>query len=305
MPRLQHSNGGFLRYMQMSSVQIFIFVEGKQSDPFFFAGVCSTIKSPRFSYVICTASQLTAASGGKQALLTFFTYLRRTKRLVSSLSGKKTACIFYVDKDVDDIQRIQKRSQHLVYTEYYDVQNYIFKYGNILTGAAAAASVDPALLLTSLANSSAWCARMAQGWRDWVTLCLFVLKEGIHEANYGVLSRVQTRPCGPTDQTVHTTFLSRLQRKSQLPPAVFRQRLKKLSARVNSYYRQGQHHRIFKGKWFAAILSDEIELLMQGRPYDDGGLAHRLPCVIAATLDFSETWGDHLTRPLRTVVKCL
>jgi hypothetical protein len=281
--------------MQMSSVQVFIFVEGKQNDPFFFAGVCSTIKRPRFSFEICTASQLTAASGGKQALLTFFTYLRRAKRLVSSLSGKKTACIFFVDKDVDDIQRIQKRSHHLVYTEYYDVQNYIFEHGDVLTGAAAAASVDPALLLTSLADSSAWCARMAQEWQDWITLCLFVLKEGIHSvANYGVPSRMQTRPCGPTDQTVHKTFLSRLQRKSRLPSATFRQRHKKLSDRIDSYYRQGQHHYIFKGKWFAAILSDEIEMLMSGRPYDNGGLERRLPSAIAATLDFLETWGKPL-----------
>ena len=305
MQRLQHSNGGFLRYMQMSSVQVFIFVEGKQSDPFFFAGVCSTIKSPHFSSDICTARELPAASGGKQALLKFFTYLRNAKKLVSSLSGKKTTCIFYVDKDVDDIQRIKKRSHHLVYTEYYDVQNYIFEHGDVLTGAAAAASVNPAPLLTSLADSSAWCARMAQGWRDWITLCLFVLKEGIHEANYGVLSRVQTRPCGPTDQTVHKTFLSRLQRKTRLPSATFRQRHKKLSDRINSYYRQGQHHCIFKGKWFAAILSDEIEMLMSGRPYDNGGLERRLPSAIAATLDFLETWGNHFTKPLRAVVKCL
>ena len=37
MARLLHSFAGYLRSMQVSSTNLFIFVEGKQSDPFFYA----------------------------------------------------------------------------------------------------------------------------------------------------------------------------------------------------------------------------------------------------------------------------
>lgn len=306
MPRLLHSQGGFLRYMQMSSSNVFIFVEGKQSDPFFYASVCSPIIRPIYSYRICTAKELPANSGGKQAVLDFFLYLRRNKGLVSSLSGKKTASIFYVDKDVDDIQRIKMRSRHLVYTEHYDVQNYIFEHGNLLRGAAAAASVDPALLSPALSISTTWCKRRAEDWREWLVLCLFVLEERLHcEANYRLPSQVQLRPCGPTDQATHAALVARLQQRSHLSTVEFRQRLARISARVEQYYRRSKHHCIFKGKWFASILSDEIEQIMQGHPYDNSNLDRRLPCAIAATLNFSESWCNHFTQPLREVLETL
>ena len=97
-------------------------------DPFFYAGICESIADLQLRYEIFIARQLPGSTGGKQALLNFFAFLRRSKALVSSLGGQR-ACIFFLDKDVDDLQRKKKRSQHTVYTEHYDVQNYIFIHG--------------------------------------------------------------------------------------------------------------------------------------------------------------------------------
>jgi len=95
MSRLCHSYAAYLRYMQLSSTELFIFVEGKQMDPYFYAGICESIPDLPLRYEICIALQLPGSTGGKQALLNFFAFLRQSKALVSSLGGQTTACIFF------------------------------------------------------------------------------------------------------------------------------------------------------------------------------------------------------------------
>ncbi len=306
MDRLRHSYAGYLRLMQQSSIDLFVFVEGKQSDPYFYASICASIPDLHVRYEIYIARQLPGATGGKQALLNFFSFLRQRKALVSSLRGKTTTSIFILDKDLDDLQRKKKRSQHVVYTEYYDVQNYIFMHGNLLTGSASAASVDPARLSAELCDAPRWCLRIARLWREWLSLCLCVLEENIScEANYRVVSRVQKRPCGPTDARRYATLTRDVARRCGLPVALFRQRLSATTRKVEKYFARGQHHRIFKGKWFATVLADDVDRIMAGRPYDNSRLASRLTGSVAATLDFTEPWADHFRNPIRNVTAML
>ncbi len=306
MNRLRHSYVGHLRLMQISSSHLFVFVEGKVSDPYFYAGICASIPDLRVRYEICTARQLPGTTGGKQALLSFFSFLRQRRVLVSSLGGQNTTCIFFLDKDVDDLQRKKKRSQHVVYTKHYDVENYIFLHGNVLTGGASAASVDPAILRSELNDAPSWCVRTARRWREWISLCLCVLEENIScEANYRVVSRVQTRLCGPTDARRYAHLTRNVARRCGFRVAVFRQKLATMTRKIDRYFGRGQHHRIFKGKWFSTILADDIDRIMAGRPYYSSGLTSRLTSTVAATLDFNESWADHFREPIREVYAML
>ncbi len=290
--------------MQLSSTDLFVFVEGKQSDPYFYAQICKSIPDLRFRYKIWLAQQLPGGAGGKQAILSFFTFLRKRKELVSSLGGQKTTCIFFVDKDVDDLQRKRKRSPHVVYTEHYDVANYIFLHGDLQTGAASAASVDPARLSVQLSDAPEWCLQAAKLWREWISICLRMLEDGILcEANYRVLSRVQTRPSEPTNAKLYATLTRDIARRAGLPVAMLRQQLRSTAEKVDRYFSQSLHHRIFKGKWFAHILADEIDRIMIGQPYDHNGLYNRLPCSIAATLDFGEPWADYFRNAIQSVTE--
>ncbi len=306
MNRLHHSYSGHLRSMQMSATQLFVFVEGKQCDPYFFAGICSTALNQRVSYEISTAREIPGNSGGKQVLIAFFTFLRHRKSLVSTLGGQRTACVFFLDKDVDDLQHRKKRSLHAVYTEHYDVQNYVFQHGDLAKGTAAAASVDTRRLEGDLGDAPRWCRHVAMLWRDWLALCLRLLEDGIpSEANYRVLSRVQTRYCGPTDVLAHRAFILALARRAGVPVAELTRRLSSTTAKVERYFARGEHHRIFKGKWFATILADDVDRIMAGNPYDRNRLAGRLPSAIAATLDFSEPWTENIKQPLRDIAAML
>lgn len=306
MNRPRHSYAGHLRLMQLSSIDLFVFVEGTKSDPYFYAGICASIPDLHVRYEVCTARQLPGETGGKHALLSYFSFLRQKEALVSSLEGQETSCIFFLDKDMDDVQRTKKRSQHVVYTEYYDVQNYIFMHGDLLTGAASAASVDPARLRAELSDAPKWCLRIAILWHEWISLCLRVLEERIScEANYRVVSRIQTRPCGPIDAVRYADLIRRVARRSGLPVAVFRQRLAATSRKVDRYFASGQHHRVFKGRWFVTVLADDIDRIMAGRPYDGVGLASRLASSVAGTLDFTEPWASHFRDPIRNVTAML
>jgi len=108
MNRLRHSYEGYLRSMQISSTELFIFVEGKQSDPYFYARICETVPGLGSRYEVCQAEQLPGDTGGKQSLLSFYDFLRKQKMLVSSLGGQRTASMFFMDKDLDDLQHRKK-----------------------------------------------------------------------------------------------------------------------------------------------------------------------------------------------------
>jgi len=303
MSRLYHSYSGQLRSMLVSSTDLFVFVEGTQGDPFFYAGICRSIPNLKIRYEIYMARKLPESSGGKQALLRFFSFLRERKMLVSSWKGKKTTCIFFLDKDLDDLQKKKKRSLHVVYTQHYDICNYIFMHGNLLIGAASAASVDPGMLTAELNDAKSWCLRIARLWQEWISFCLRVVEDGIQcQANYGMPSQVQERLCGCTDKNKLATLTHGVAHRCGLPVKEFQERLATTSKKVDKCFSRGHHHRIFKGKWFAVALADEIDRIMAGQMYANKNLASRLTSSIATTLDFTEPWADHFKNPILNII---
>lgn len=306
MSRLRHTNSGYLRLMQMSSTILYIFVEGKQADSYFYAKVCASTPNFPAQYEIHLAQQLPGETGGKKSILKFFTYVRGRNALVSSFGGQKTTCIFFLDKDVDDLRRRKKRSPHVIYTEHYDVQNYIFNHGDLVNGVAAAASIDPEVLNGQLNDALSWCLGVARLWREWVSLCVSMMEDGIScEATYSVNSKIQTRPYGSTDSNLYASLTRALARRNGMPVATLRHRLALTLGKVDRYYSTGKHQRIFKGKWFAAILADQVAVIMTGKVFDSSGLGQRLPSTIAATLDFDEEWADYYRSAIGKVIDLL
>jgi len=295
--------------MQISSEQVFVFVEGTRVDPFFYGEICLSLAKKRpFLYEIFPARCLPKAqgSGGKEALLTFFRYLRRRSALRSTFNGKTTAAIFYADKDIDDMLKVCKRSQHLVYTKFYEVENHIFEEGDMIRGVAAAASIDPKSLIGTLSDPRAWCRDASTKWKQWVVLCIFARKYKLNVGcNYRVTSRINFPLGGPVDTTLHSRHLLQLQIASNLMLTDFQRNFDSIKKRVEYYYSSGRHHHIFKGKWLAVMLSEHVQRLMGSHPYQSTGLQTRLPCAIAATLDFEEEWADHFRNPLEAIVSGL
>jgi len=280
--------------MQVSSTQLFVFVEGKSCDSYFYSQACAAAVGDVVDYKMVTADTLPGNWGGKSSLIGFFELLRTRNALVTTLGGPRTASLFFLDKDLDDISRTRKRSRHVVYTRYYDVENYVYEYGDLARGAACAASVDPRTLRANIGDSASWCRRMAANWKDWIALCMRMQASGIQcEANFRRPSPLQSRPCGPVEPAEYSRVTRQIARRAGVPVSQLRQDVAETRVKVDRYFTRNDHHKIFKGKWFAGILADEVRRILQGVSFCSGGLESRITHCVALTLDFTQSWAEH------------
>ncbi len=302
--RIVHSLKGYLRYMQMSQAAVFAFVEGEEVDPYFFGQICAVVCNQRqISYQICRANEILSTSGGKEALLVFYDFLRSQKGLRGNLGGKKTIAVFFLDKDIDDVMRRCRRSRHVNYTRYYDVQNEIFLNGNLCQGCASAASLDPTLLTSLLLDSRSWCKRAAQRWQDWIVLCIIAKIKSIrHECNYRVQSRVQNPMTGEVDAARLQVRIADMAARSGMTPADFQALLASVKKKVRKLFSSGQQDKVFKGKWYSALLDEDIKSLMGRSAFDRHGFSGRVTSAIAATLRFSDSWAQYYVNKLTDLV---
>jgi hypothetical protein len=293
--RIVHSLNAYLRYMQMSQAVLFAFVEGQDVDPYFFGQICGLVANQRLiTYQICRANEIQSNSGGKEALLVFYDFLRRRSSLRSNLGGKKTIAVLFMDKDIDDITRRCRRSRHLIYTRYYDVQNEIFLNGHLCQGCASAASVDPARLAPLLSDSHAWCKHAAQRWQDWVVLCIIAKIKNISQvSNYRVHSKVQNPKTGDVHPPTLKIRIKEMALKSAMARADFDALLASVKKKVRKLYSSGQQDKVFKGKWYPALLDQDIKRLMGQSAFDRQGFSARVTSAVAATLGFTDTWADY------------
>jgi hypothetical protein len=302
--RQTHSFMAFLRLMQMSRHQVFVFMEGKKADPYFYGKVSDSVCRPAgVLYRIVRSQELTGGQGGKQNLISFFEYLRRKSSLISVFKGKSTGILFFLDKDVDDFLGTQRRSKHVVYSGYYDVENHIFAEGDLIEAVAASASLDHQEVLACFSDGDIWRREVAERWKQWVVLCLFVAKKKVNcECNYGVTSRVNSPFHGPVDQAAYSDYLQRVQLKMGLTDRQFKRAVRRVVRLVDDIYAEGEYDRVFKGKWYALLLAATIRDKIGGHSIDSAGLEGRLASNAASTLDFDASWAEHFKEPLRNVI---
>jgi hypothetical protein len=308
MDRLRHSFQGYRRKMQMSSYQIFVFVEGKINDPYFYGEICRTVvgQSNRIRYTIRQATDIPGGTGGKPALIAFFLYLKQNSALLDNFKGKKTGSLFFLDKEVDDLLRKQRRSEHIVYTQYYDVENHIFVEGDLAKAAAAAASMDYQQIIAGLGDEKKWRYQVAEKWKEWVKLCLFARKKDIGcECTYSNPSKVNNPLYEWLDSTAYAQYLKVLENRSGLSSVQFKNAFKRVSKPVDDFYLVGEHDRIFKGKWYAGFLEAQIKTIAQNTPFNSKTLSNRLITAITMTLDFQAPWAEHFKAPFNKLVQKL
>jgi len=281
-----------------------VFVEGKVTDPYFYGKICDSVCQPvGISYEICRSQELSKGHGGKQVLISFFEYLRRKSALFDTFKGKSTGIVFFLDKDVDDFLRTRRRSEHVVYTLYYDVENHIFIEGDLVEAAAASASMDHQEVLACIGDYHRWRRQVAERWKEWVTLCLFVAKKKIScECNYRVTSRINKPLHGNVDQNAYRDRLHRIQNKLGRTSRQFKRAFRRVSRLVDNVYADGEYDRIFKGRWYAILLAVTIRDGAASRSIDSTGLETRLRSNAVLTLDFEEPWAEYFKEPVRNLI---
>jgi hypothetical protein len=297
MTRLRHSARGLIRSMQISRAALNIFVEGEYVDGYFYSKIAHSESSTPFTYRIIRSNQLPTPGSGKKHLLTYFKLLRRRNMLMMDFKGKRSAVLFFLDKDVDDLRRTKVRSQHVVYTEHYEVENYLYRHGNIIEVSAAACSADIAQASDHFGSSS-WPSSAADRWRDWVKLCLAAVGCQAHSVcNYHSPSEVHDG--GVVDPTLLADKLVAIEAASNMGTADFMRMYDRLSSKVDRLYMTGAQDRVFKGKWYTLMLADELRAAGLATGAATRSLPAKLVTGLMQSLDFSEDWTNPFRLPIR------
>jgi len=301
-PRTAHSLAGMRRYLQMSGDRVFIFVEGRDLDPNFYSRICGPVcKDAGHSYQILVADLIVGGGGGKNILTQLFGFLRDNNSLLDRSGPHSKLIIFYLDKDVDDIFHSWQASDHVVYTIHHSVENHLFDQGDIVSSIATAGSVDVDLIRNRIKDPVAWRARVANCWRDWVTLCLLARALSLRgPVSYRARdSQINSPADSATDAAGLSALVAQMHAASGLPMVSFHRKLRAAYRLVDLVYRKAQGDLIFKGKWYSVFALRELELASAGQPYNQNGAADRLMGSLVATTNFDVPWAEHFRGPLR------
>jgi hypothetical protein len=282
-----------------------IFVAEGKTDRYFYSKVFGPLCDAQgLKCKVHIARELPGRSGGKKALLRYHDYLRRKNSLCSVLGEKKTVVIFLLDKDIDDRIRKTRKSAYTIYTDGYDYESYLFRYGNIVEGGAAAAELDVMSVQAAIGDQAQWLRRASNTWRDWVKVCVFSVTRRISAGgNYGVCpSPINQPPLGPVDIVAYQNKLQLLERASGRSRTSFRRSWNRVSRDVDLLYADGEEHQVFKGKWYSWFLADELRMAAGGRDANTGSLEKRIAHHLALTVDYSGAWATQFRNKAAAVL---
>ena len=287
----------------MSATRVFILVEGRHADVFFYGELSRPVcEAVGLEFEIVRADRV-SESGGKQNLLALYRYLEAVDSLTEHSKGTESWCLFYLDKDVDDILGQAVLSPHIVYTPCYSVENALFIYGDVIRAMAAASSLDAARIRLRVPDKIIWAREKATAWREFVALCLFSQKHDIHtDCTY-------KRNSSPLHESGTETVAERLearkidlQQRSGLTAEQIERKFLASLRLIERTYRKNQHDSVFNGKWYVPLLMKEIEVAAEGEQYNAHALSNSLAAALKATLDFNGVWTDHFRAPLRELI---
>lgn len=303
MTRLTYSTSGFIRSLQMTRAGLNVFVEGRELDSYVYGKLAKAECASSFDYRVIRAEELPAGvSGGKSRLLDCYDRFRRSGKLVIRFKGAVTRCLFFVDKDIDDIKRCKKRSLHVAYTDCYDIEGHLYREGDLVDALAASLSIDP-VRVSSAMGSVDWRHQAMESWRAWVTLCVSAqLLQTRTVVNYGVTSQVNPNCCDPADPALVRAHKATLSRACKLPSAeraLVYQRAEKI---VAERYEAGRADTVFKGKWFPVVIAELAERHFPTEYRRVGGFKQSLTSNLAVSLRPDEPWADPFRERIRDVL---
>lgn len=259
MSRLIHTATGGFRAMQISTAQVFAFVEGGLDRPFV-ERILKHLSSSETKVRVVAIKETPIGTGGKPALVEYFRRLRRRGHLLTNAWGKPFVSLFFLDKDADDVLRKTLRSPHVAYTPTYDLEGTLFACGDLVGAVASTCLVTREQAEALIGNSSQLLREMAANWSDWITLCLISqFKRRNLGCTFDRMSVINVDPLKPADQTLLQQWKTDVRVSLAIPHADFDRLYKRFKDVVDNSIKSGESLRYFKGKWLKHILQMRLE----------------------------------------------
>jgi hypothetical protein len=296
MARVGYSSNGMLRALEMSRANVTAFVEGFLDRSFFSHLIGSNTSAGGKAIEIRLAHELDSSLGnGKTALLVLHAKLRERSRLAFTIGTERKAVLFFLDKDVDDIRRTRKRCAHVIYTEHYSVENYLFRNGDMCKALSCGACLD-CQSIGAWPSNRAWTRQAARAWAEWIAFCLMTSKfrtPGL--PNFGARSLIHDGEYGPLNTAKETNLLTAVSKRTGKTMAVVRAAYERELKRVVESVGNDTVDGFFNGKWYSGFLAKDAERVAAGRQLPQG-LEERLETALLTTLDFRGDWVNELQK---------
>lgn len=281
----------------MSQASLVCFVEGGIDAPFY-DRVCEVTLVETHEYQIRKAIELpdTQSGGGKNPLLAFHKYMRETKRLRLAFKDRSTTLAFFLDKDIDDILRKRRRCKHIFYTKFYNVENYLYVHGDIVSAISAAYQVTRSAVIAGLGDPPLWRYSAIRHWREWIIFCILNSKTEAGLGSWSSKSQFHHGVRGIVNRSKFEELFAVLRSRTSLQKDVEDRIARLVDKRISN----GTADSVFNGKWYAYFLACDAEAGRLGASIDLTG-RHSIEGMLLQTLDFRRDWA----KPLRQFIESL
>ncbi len=306
MSRLVHNINAHFKSLQISRNNLFIIIEGKTHDPYFYNEICHIVCKNKIRFVIIKSQEIKAKAPGKTGLLEYYKYLLKKKKLSSTYKRKKMSIVFFADKDIDDILLIKCKTNHLIYTKYYNIENHLFINGDLIQAIASTASLPRDIIERWITDVNLFLKNTAELWKEWLILCILTKKIGINcEHNYGSHSRIHCKKTGALNKKEYTKYLKKIEKSSKLTSTNFKARLNRIIKLVNSYYNNNNQDLIFKGNWYTSLIKLQLDNQFGIKNYYNNGFEKRLETALLSRMEFNEDWTKDFILPFQKIISWL
>ncbi|MBE7367126.1 hypothetical protein [Ramlibacter pallidus] len=257
MSRLTFSNGAFARKLQVSNSKVFAFVEGGLDRPFADRLLRAESKGV-WRYQVIGAKELPGETGGKPRLVRLYAWLRKKGMLRFNAYSKESVCMIFLDKDIDDLTRRGLRSDHVIYTESYDLEGDLFLNADLVAAVSDALGMTREQAGAFLGLPSTWIQAQVERWADWATLCVISQARQVKVgASFDRMSAINPDILGATDEAQLGEFKRKLKSELGCSGVRFSRMYDRYRKEILKCGSSEQPLRLFKGKWLAPILEKD------------------------------------------------
>ena len=229
-----------------------------------------------------------SSAGGKKRLLALHDYYRRKGELVQTSKEGSKAIFFLLDKDVDNLTNRMRRTPHVVYTEYGDVESEIFARGDIERALADTLGLTRAEAEAARLHLGHPLKDLSELWHQWILLGAIT---AAHELKVNLKTRgpslVNSQTYGPVSQDEVQKCMALIAANSRYSPSKHAW----VASRLESRRRRGELHRDLKGKHLPAYIEWRMRAYFRTiRSVDYSGFGPTISKVMLSTVKFDRSW---------------
>lgn len=282
MTRLRHTASGDVRAMQISTVQIFAYVEGGLDRPFT-ERLLALLVPANIRRRVVAMKETEYSTGGKMPLTNHFNDLAGKGLLLDNSFGKPLINLYFMDKDADDALDKLISSPHVAYTPTYDLEGALICYGNLHHAISDAGLMTREQAGGLLGDVDKLLSDISRNWTDWITLCLVAQSK---KKNFGCtfdrVSEINVDPLAPPDQVKLREWKTTSRTQLDLSDLEFDRLYTKFRKVVDNSIEGGEPLKYFKGKWLTHVLNKHIEAQPRIPDANIGGIVDRVLSVLVS-----------------------